>query len=436
MPPKPVPKKSEPSKKTEMKKKEKIIEDKTFGIKNKKGSKQQKFIQTVQQQVTMGGKTAKQLEKEKADKMAKKEDKKKEAEELNVLFRPVEQKVAKGTDPKSVLCAFFKAGQCTKGDKCKFSHDLNIGRKGEKRSMYDDQRDEGDNDTMENWDEATLEEVINKKHAESDKNKPKTDIICKYFIDALETSKYGWFWQCPNGEQCIYRHALPPGFVLKKDQKKLNPEDIISLEDLIERERAALSSQNLTKVTLNSFLKWKERKRKEKLDKVSEEAEKKKANYSAGKMFGISGREMFEFNPDLMTGDDADGDDIVYQREVDSDEDGDESGPVREINLDMFSEEAQDYVELPSSDLRSRRTARGAAEGATNGQDHDDDDDDDDDDDEDSKLDEAAAYPLHPKSSAANCFATASVDDIDENLFDEDGLDEIEEELDTLELSH
>ena len=37
------------------------VQDKTFGIKNKKGSKQQKFIQTVQQQVTMGGKTAKQV---------------------------------------------------------------------------------------------------------------------------------------------------------------------------------------------------------------------------------------------------------------------------------------------------------------------------------------------------------------------------------------
>jgi len=46
-----------------------------------------------------------------------------------------------GTDPRSVLCAFYKVGQCMKGDKCKFSHDLSIGRKAEKRSMYEDQRD-------------------------------------------------------------------------------------------------------------------------------------------------------------------------------------------------------------------------------------------------------------------------------------------------------
>jgi hypothetical protein len=47
-----------------------------------------------------------------------------------------------GADPKSVVCAFFKQGQCTKGDKCKFSHDLTLERKCEKRSVYIDARDE------------------------------------------------------------------------------------------------------------------------------------------------------------------------------------------------------------------------------------------------------------------------------------------------------
>ena len=45
-------------------------------------------------------------------------------------------------DPKSVLCAFYKQGQCTKGDKCKFSHDLSMERKCEKRNMYVDERDD------------------------------------------------------------------------------------------------------------------------------------------------------------------------------------------------------------------------------------------------------------------------------------------------------
>lgn len=31
---------------------------------------------------------------------------------------------------------------------------------------------------MEDWDEKKLEEVVNKKHSESDKAKPKTSIVC------------------------------------------------------------------------------------------------------------------------------------------------------------------------------------------------------------------------------------------------------------------
>ncbi len=27
------------------------------------------------------------------------------------------------------------------------------------------------------------------------------------------------FWQCPNGKECKYRHALPPGYVLKSQMK-------------------------------------------------------------------------------------------------------------------------------------------------------------------------------------------------------------------------
>lgn len=86
-----------------------------------------------------------------------------------------------GADPKSIVCAFFKQGQCQKGDKCKFSHDLSIERKAEKRSLYVDMRDPGDtDDTMENWDEAKLKEVIEKKHGDKDKKMPTTDIVRCY----------------------------------------------------------------------------------------------------------------------------------------------------------------------------------------------------------------------------------------------------------------
>ena len=44
----------------------------------------------------------------------------------------------------------------------------------------------------------------------------------------------------------MYRHALPPGFVLKKDKKKEEKEDEISLEDLIEREVTGIFFQHKT----------------------------------------------------------------------------------------------------------------------------------------------------------------------------------------------
>ena len=72
---------------------------------------------------------------------------------------------------------FYLLGTCGKGDRCKFSHDLEIERKAEKRSLYCDVR-EDDKETSEDWDEEKLKEVIEKKHAEADKSKAtKTEIV-------------------------------------------------------------------------------------------------------------------------------------------------------------------------------------------------------------------------------------------------------------------
>jgi len=43
--------------------------------------------------------------------------------------------------------------------------------------MYVDLRDGEENDTMENWDEDKLKEVVDKKHGENDKKHPTTDIV-------------------------------------------------------------------------------------------------------------------------------------------------------------------------------------------------------------------------------------------------------------------
>ncbi|CAI4758811.1 CPA_1a_G0050370.mRNA.1.CDS.1 [Saccharomyces cerevisiae] len=92
----------------------------------------------------------------------------------------------------------------------------------EKKDLYQDTRSEKENDTMDNWDEEKLRKVILSKHGNP---KTTTDKVCKYFIEAVENGKYGWFWICPNGgDKCMYRHSLPEGFKEGKlDKPKLTP---------------------------------------------------------------------------------------------------------------------------------------------------------------------------------------------------------------------
>lgn len=57
----------------------------------------------------------------------------------------------------------------------------------------------------------------------------------------------------------------------------------ISLEELIEKERANLSSQNLTKVTLESFISWKKRKIRERKQKEIADEKKKRKAFNIGR---------------------------------------------------------------------------------------------------------------------------------------------------------
>ncbi|ESO96218.1 hypothetical protein LOTGIDRAFT_227129 [Lottia gigantea] len=391
MPPKKQP--NQPSKKTEQKKKEKVIEDKTFGLKNKKGAKQQKYVETVKKQIQHGNVKASKVRNHTLKGFNKtKLQKEKELEELSALFKPVKQNVSKGTDPKSVLCQFFRQGQCTKGDKCKFSHDLAIGRKAEKRDLYTDTRDDAPG------------------------GPDRTALVCKHFLDAVESGGYGWFWACPNGgDKCTYRHALPEGYVLKKDQKKEDKEDEISIEELIEKERAMLGDDT-TKVTLESFLKWKERKRREKREAREKDEKEKKNAYKQGKLSGISGRQMFEFDP-TMGGDDEDADDQV-ERELDEEDVYD--GPVVDVCLENIKATDVDSSGTQASKDRLKANS------------------------EHNKLDQAAALP--PSNNTASdkeiAMALAASENgeltsdipIDEGLFDGDDIDLIDEDLENLEL--
>lgn len=338
------PKKNEPPKKAA-----KAAVDKTFGMKNKKGATAKKQIALFESQAS-SSKSPEQKRKdaEKAQREAEKkaaETAKKEAAEL---FKPVQvQKVPFGVDPKTVLCQFHKAGNCEKGRKCKFSHDLAIERKAERKNLYADTRDgEAEKDpkeeNMDDWDEEKLRKVVMSKHGNP---KTTTDKVCKYFIDAVENGKYGWFWQCPNGgDKCMYRHSLPPGFVLKTKEQRAaekalmdkSPLKTLTLEDFLEASRAKLTG-NLTPVTPESFAKWK----KERLDKKAAEEEARKAKEATG-------RAMFEK-----------GDWRFEEEEEDEDEEEDAAAAW---NLDALRKETEE-----AGELKERERVQAEAGGGSGG---------------------------------------------------------------------
>ncbi|CAM6102651.1 unnamed protein product [Calypogeia fissa] len=311
MPPKAVPVKGAKEKsKADLAKKQKVVEDKTFGLKNKNKSKNvQKYVQSLHQSVQPKVSPATDP---KAAAKKKKEEEAQRDKELNDLFKVAisQPKVPLGVDPKSIVCEFFRRGQCAKGFKCKFSHDLNVERKGEKIDLYSDQRD--GEEGMDEWDQETLEKVVASKGEEYSHNKP-TEIVCKHFLDAVEKKQYGWFWVCPNGgKDCHYRHALPPGYVLKSQMKALLEEEgeKVTIEEEIENQRHAVKTS--TPITAELFAEWKQKKMEQ---REAEQAAKKAERAKADRM---SGRELFAADASLFV-DDAEAFD-EYEREEEEQE--------------------------------------------------------------------------------------------------------------------
>ncbi|KAK2633845.1 hypothetical protein Ddye_028637 [Dipteronia dyeriana] len=322
--------------KADVAKKQKVVEDKTFGLKNKNKSKSvQKYVQNIQSSAQPKPDPTKLAAKKKKD-----EEKARE-KELNDLFKVAvsQPKVPPGVDPKSILCEFFKAGQCQKGFKCKFSHDLNIQRKGEKIDIYSDKRDE--EDTMEDWDQETLEKVVESKKNEYNQNRP-TEIVCKHFLEAVEKKQYGWFWACPNGgKECHYRHALPPGYVLKSQMKALldAESEKMLIEDEIEDQRAKLTTS--TPMTPDLFMQWKKKKIDEREAGLAEQRAERAKNDR------MSGRELFLSDASLFV-DDAEAYEKYQREEPESaeqkvkDESSAAAGPSSFVNAVTDSEEILD----------------------------------------------------------------------------------------------
>ncbi|KAF7336981.1 hypothetical protein MVEN_02134600 [Mycena venus] len=299
----------------------KVKEDKTFGMKNKnKSAKVKQEVARIQAQAAVTGKSRAAVEKEKEQQLrAKGEARGREAQERGGRAPPTR------ADAESPV-------------RCR-SEDGAV--KVEKKNLYEDSREDKLNDTMDTWDQEKLAQVVLSKagnpRTTTDVRFPPfpsltkfnrlSQIVCKHFIQAIETQKFGWFWECPNGDQCQYRHALPPGFVLKSQRKAAEEAakaNVISLEEFLEVERHKLGT-NLTPVTPESFAIWK----KTRMDKKEAEQEAlrkaKEQNRAAGKSSGMSGKDLFEYNPEWFEdedeGDASDDWDLQQYRKQKEDED-------------------------------------------------------------------------------------------------------------------
>lgn len=153
-------------------------------------------------------------------------------------------------------------------------------------------------------------ELMEQREAKRSKM-PKTDIVCKYFLDAVKIRIYGYKWQCPNGDECHYKHCLPKDYIIKtlqeKTEEEMTIEEFHDLEEKIDVERERLSLTG-TKLTDKTFMQWKERRLKEKektlgYDKKAELLKKLK-----------TGRELFIQNNDAYI-DDENADDDVYENQ-------------------------------------------------------------------------------------------------------------------------
>ena len=327
MPPK---KSSNANNKKAEKKVEKIVEDKTFGLKNKKKSAAvQKYIKGIEnvtrQKVGLGV-------EDKSKKYAEKAEKKKARQEeafLASLYKQITavktQEVPEGQQAKNILCENFKNGNCSLGDKCPFSHDLNINFNQGTFDIYTDLRNVKS--------KLNEEQEVNKIAEEKEKKKgriPQSNIVCKYFLEAVKKKIYGWKWECPNGDTCHYRHSLPKGYILitekDKAQEDMTIDEFMDLEEQIDEERARIS-ENGTKVTEETFREWK-KKRDEfrKGEKDEQENDNMKSK--------LTGVQLFKKQADLFK-DDENAEDLKIDNEEDEKDNNENNNNINDEDTNI-----------------------------------------------------------------------------------------------------
>ena len=337
----------------------KLVEDKTFGMKNKNKSKK------VQDYITNVEKAAKNsvgkdlFDDDRAKFQAKKAAEKKQAEEdflmgggsqYNKLQREAKKAADKKKkeedaarlaaeaepkeeiDPKTILCQDFMKGMCMQGDNCKFSHDDSKARKSAKLSLYQDAREK------------------------TQGFKFQTEKVCPHFLDAVEHSKFGYFWVCPNGgDKCVFRHCLPFGFIIKREiNRDGEVQEELDIAEQIEIERQRLDISKCTPVTEERLKEWMDkRKRQRDAEIEAERQESLKKSGNKGPVL-LSGRSLFQLDPSLFKDDEnaADDSELVIPAEADADAEAEAAdlGAVDEgLEATMGSLTLDDGVEVDAS---------------------------------------------------------------------------------------
>lgn len=113
--------------------------------------------------------------------------------------------------------------------------------------------------------------------------------------------------------------------MLKSQKKKDDAEDkSLSIEDFLEVERHKLDQTKLTPITKETFAEWKKNRvsKKEAEEQALQSA--KSATAAAGKLTGLSGRDLFTYNSELLG--------------ADEDEDDDEEWDLEQLRLKTESE--------------------------------------------------------------------------------------------------
>ena len=128
-------------------------------------------------------------------------------------------------------------------------------------------------------------------------------------MEAVQRKIYGWKWECPNGDDCQYKHCLPKGYVLitqaDRQQEEMTIEEYMDLEEQIDAERERISINGI-QVNETTFKEWKRKRDEIRLKErglTKEELEKNKKK---------TGIQLFRSDATMFEDDAEATDDIKY----------------------------------------------------------------------------------------------------------------------------